>query len=235
MNTAKRTILVVDDESAVRKLVKTYLEREGFTVLEAADGSAAVNLSRREKPDLVILDLMLPEIDGLEVCRILRSESDAFVLMLTAKADESDKLTGLGLGADDYLTKPFSPRELVARVRAILRRGAGGPAGTKIINAGPVRVDRIRHEAAVDGKPLDLTAKEFEILLQLLRHPGMVYSRQQLLQQVWGYDFFGDARVVDVHVAKLRKKIEADPANPKYIKTVRGIGYKLVTDERNER
>ena len=234
MNILKRTILVVDDESAVRKLVKTYLEREGFTVLEAADGSAAVNLARREKPDLVILDLMLPEIDGLEVCRILRSESDAFVLMLTAKADEADKLTGLGLGADDYLTKPFSPRELVARVRAILRRGAAGPAGGKIINAGPIRVDRIGHEAAVEGKPLDLTAKEFEILLQLLRHPGMVYTRGQLLQQVWGYDFFGDVRVVDVHVAKLRKKIEADPANPKYIKTVRGIGYKLVTDERNE-
>ncbi len=234
MNTVKRTILVVDDESAVRKLVKTYLEREGFTVLEAADGSEAVNLSRREKPDLVILDLMLPEIDGLEVCRILRSESDAFVLMLTAKADEADKLTGLGLGADDYLTKPFSPRELVARVRAILRRGAGGEARGKIINAGSIRVDRIRHEAAVDGKTLDLTAKEFEILLQLLRHPGMVYTREQLLQQVWGYDFFGDARVVDVHVAKLRKKIEADPANPKYIKTVRSIGYKLVTDERNE-
>lgn len=234
MNTIKRTILVVDDESAVRKLVKTYLEREGFTVLEAADGSAAVNLSRRDKPDLVILDLMLPEIDGLEVCRILRNESDAFVLMLTAKADEADKLTGLGLGADDYLTKPFSPRELVARVRAILRRGAGSQARGKIINAGSIRVDRIRHEAAVDGKPLDLTAKEFEILLQLLRRPEMVYTREQLLQQVWGYDFFGDARVVDVHVAKLRKKIEADPANPKYIKTVRGIGYKLVTDERNE-
>jgi len=223
-----KKILVVDDEASVRKLVSSYLEREGFQIIEAADGATALNLVRRERPDLVVLDLMLPEIDGLEVCRIIRSESGVFVLMLTAKADETDKLVGLGLGADDYLTKPFSPRELVARVKAILRRGqavVGRP--TSILKAGPIEIDVNRHVATIDGRRLDLTAREFEILVQLAGRPSMVFTREKLLEQVWGYSFYGDPRVVDVHVAKLRKKLERNPSKPRYLKTVRGIGYKL--------
>lgn len=231
MNLGEKTILVVDDEASVRKLVRSYLEREGFRVIEAADGAAALSMSRREHPALVVLDLMLPEIDGLEVCRILRSESDQFVLMLTAKAEEADKLVGLGMGADDYLTKPFSPRELVARVRAILRRGGELSAGKQAqLRAGPFQADLDRHEALVGQRHLELTAREFEILVQLLKRPGMVFTREQLLEQVWGYNFYGDPRVVDVHVAKLRKKIEADPTKPVFIKTVRGVGYKLDVD-----
>ncbi len=222
-----KKILVVDDEPGVRKLVSSYLKKEGFEILEAGDGAAALSLARRQRPDLVVLDLMLPEIDGLEVCRILRNESDAFVIMLTAKAEETDMLVGLGLGADDYLVKPFSPRELVARVKAVLRRGSRGKVSYSFLEAGPLRLDQTRHEAFVKGRRLDLTAREFEILAHLLKRPGMVFTREQLLEQVWGYNFYGDPRVVDVHVAKLRKKLEKDPARPGYIKTVRGIGYKL--------
>ncbi|MHB1391387.1 MAG: winged helix-turn-helix domain-containing protein [Thermoleophilia bacterium] len=222
-------ILVVDDEASVRQLVVSYLEKEGFDVLQAADGTTAIKLARLERPALVVLDLMLPGTDGLEVCRILRAESDIFVLMLSARAEETDKLVGLGLGADDYLTKPFSPRELVARVKAILRRGQSPTA--EILRAGDIAIDHGRHTASVRGAVLDLTAREFEILDALAARPGMVFTREQLLEHVWGYNYFGDPRVVDVHVAKLRKKIEEDSANPRYIKTVRGIGYKLETGE----
>ncbi len=228
-----KKILVVDDEASVRKLVRSYLERDGFSVVEAADGATALETARREHPALVILDLMLPEVEGLEVCRVLRAESDVFVLMLTAKTEETDKLVGLGLGADDYLTKPFSPRELVARVKAILRRAALAPAAESgaALTAGPITLDEARREAAVAGRRVDLTAREFDILAQLMKRPGMVFTREHLLEQVWGYNFYGDPRVVDVHVARLRKKIEADHTNPEFIKTVRGIGYKLEVEK----
>lgn len=230
---AGRKILVVDDERSVRKLVASYLDREGFQVIEAADGAAALKLARIEKPDLVVLDLMIPEVDGLEVCRILRSESDPYILMLTARTEEGDKLLGLGLGADDYLTKPFSPRELVARVKAILRRGQRSVSGQgkSFLRAGLIEIDENRHSVTIDGRPLDLTVREFEILSHLAARPGMVFTREKLLEQVWGDNYYGDPRVVDVHVAKLRKKIEADPAKPEYIQTVRGVGYKLETGE----
>lgn len=218
-------ILIVDDEANVRQLVRSYLGKEGYQVLEAADGASALTLARREKPDLVVLDLMLPEVDGLEVARILRGESDVFILMLTARTEESDKLIGLGIGADDYLTKPFSPRELVARVKAMLRRSE--KTAPSVLRAGDIEVDPERHEARVAGQPLELTSKEFEILAELAANPGIVYSREKLLENVWGYDYFGDERVVDVHMAKLRKKLEDDPASPRRLVTVRGVGYKL--------
>lgn len=226
-------ILVVDDEASVRKLVKSYLVREGYEVLEAENGAEALKLGRTAHPDLVILDLMIPEVDGLEVCRILRSETEVFILMLTARTEETDKLIGLGMGADDYLTKPFSPRELVARTKAILRRHQGeNESSIRVIRAGPVEIDPGRHMAKLAERILDLTAREFDILSQLASRPGMVFTREKLLEQVWGMDFYGDPRVVDVHVAKLRKKTEEDPAHPRYIKTVRGVGYKLETGEK---
>lgn len=226
-------ILVVDDEASVRNLVTSYLVREGYEVIEADNGADALKQARTRHPDLVVLDVMLPEIDGLEVCRILRSETEIFILMLTARTEETDKLLGLGLGADDYLTKPFSPRELVARVKAILRRRQGEIAATmQVVRAGPVEIDPSRHVATVEGVPLDLTAREFDILSQLASRPGMVFTREKLLEQVWGIDFYGDPRVVDVHVAKLRKKVEKDPAHPQYIITVRGVGYKLEAGEK---
>lgn len=223
-----KKILVVDDESAVRRLVSSYLEREGYQVSEAADGVEALKKARVEHPDLIVLDLMLPEIDGLEICRVLRAESDTYILMLTARTEEADKLLGLGMGADDYLTKPFSPRELVARVKAILRRGEhDSVSDAAVIRSGSIEIDSNRHVAKNNSKELELTAREFDILKQLAARPGMVFSREQLLEMVWGYSFYGDPRVVDVHVAKLRKKIEKDPARPEIIKTVRGVGYKL--------
>lgn len=230
MMTTRNKILVVEDEASVRKLVTSYLKKDGYEVIEADDGDKAIKTARREHPDLIVLDIMLPGIDGLEVCRVLRAESDVFVLMLTARTEETDKLVGLGIGADDYLTKPFSPRELVARVKAILRRARTEPEGEKL-RAGPVLIDRGRHTASVGGRDLDLTAREFEILETLAARPAMVFTREQLLQQVWGYNYFGDPRVVDVHMAKLRKKVESDPAHPRLIKTVRGVGYKLEVKE----
>lgn len=227
MKSSGKKILVVDDEKSVRKLVASYLSKEGYEILEAADGSEALKLARLKHPDLVILDLMLPEIDGLEICRILRGESEVFILMLTAKADEADKLVGLGLGADDYLTKPFSPRELVARVKAILRRGTLAEPAKKAIRHGPIEVDRETHIAKINGREVDLTAREFDILHRLASRPGVVFTREKLLEMIWGYTYYGDPRVVDVHVAKLRKKLEVDPGNPKIIKTVRGVGYRL--------
>jgi len=225
-------ILVVDDEASVRNLVKSYLVNEGYDLIEADNGADALKLARTDHPDLIVLDLMLPEVDGLEVCRILRAETEIFILMLTARTEETDKLLGLGMGADDYLTKPFSPRELVARVKAILRRRQGeNESSFRMIRAGSVEIDPGRHVAMIDKRILDLTAREFEIFGQLASRPGMVFTREKLLESVWGMDFYGDPRVVDVHVAKLRKKVEEDPAHPRFIKTVRGVGYKLETGE----
>lgn len=223
-------ILVVDDEASVRKLVTSYLKKEGFQVTEAADGTSAIAAARKEHPDLIVLDLMIPGVDGIEVTRTLRAESDVFIIILSARTEETDKLIGLGIGADDYLTKPFSPRELVARIKAILRRGKEA-APQEIVQAGDIVIDRGRHQVSVAGRELDLTPREFEILDTLTTRPGMVFTRESLLEQVWGYNYFGDARVVDVHIAKLRKKLSRDAGGGYYIRTVRGVGYKLVTGE----
>ena len=229
---AGERILVVEDETNIVNLVRAYLEREGFVVETAADGRVALQQARATRPRLIVLDLMLPGIDGLEVCRRLRQESDVYILMLTAKSEEADRIVGLELGADDYLTKPFSPRELVARVKAVLRRSrdADGalPAGEGgVIDAPPLCIDLGRRQVTKDGVSVDLTALEFDLLRVLAARPGIVFSRAQLLQRVWGYDFLGDERVVDVHIGLLRKKIEEDPSEPVLIKTVRSVGYKF--------
>lgn len=224
-----RTLLIVEDEDRLRDLLRGYLEREGFRVVLARDGVQALSLARSERPDLVILDLMLPGIDGLEVCRRLRTFSDAYVLMLTAKAEEMDRVIGLEVGADDYLTKPFSPRELVARVRAMLRRprNAGDVQALPLLQFGPLTIDTARHEASLAGEPLKLTNLEYALLSVLASAPGRVFTRGQLLERVWGNDYFGDDHVIDVHIANLRKKLGDDPAQPKFIITVRGVGYRF--------
>jgi two-component system alkaline phosphatase synthesis response regulator PhoP len=228
---AMRTILVVDDEPNLVELVQTYLEREGYAVLIASDGETALRLARAREPDVVVLDVMLPGIDGIEVCRQLRQFSDTYVLMLTARAEEIDKIVGLSVGADDYLTKPFSPRELVARIRALLRRprhSTGGSADREVppVRAGDLAIDESRHEVTRRDEPVTLTAREFALLVALARHPGRVFTRTQLLEHVWGDEYYDD-HVVDAHVGNLRKKLEDDPAGPCYIETVRGVGYRF--------
>ena len=232
MHTVPITILVVEDEQRLRDLVRGYLEIEGFTVLAAADGLTGLDLARQHAPDLVVLDLMLPGLDGLEVCRQLRTFSDAYVIMLTAKAEEIDRVVGLEIGADDYLTKPFSPRELIARVRAMLRRPRR--SGTVTLRDvpppqrfGELMIDHGRHEVMLGGAVVPLTTLEFALLTTLAAHPGRVFTRDQLLELVWGADYFGDDHVVDVHIANLRKKLGDDPAAPVYIETVRGAGYRF--------
>ena len=220
-------ILVVDDEPAIVKAVQAYLENEGYTVHAATDGPSALKAARSFRPDLVILDIMLPGMDGIEVLRTLQKESDVYVLMLTAKSDETDKIVGLSVGADDYLTKPFSPRELVARVKAILRRGRGGITTEPALSFQRLRIDPNAHKIWKDDEPIELTAIEFETLHVLARHRGMVLSREQLIEQVWGHDYYGDERVVDVHIRRIRKKMEDDPGNPTLIVTVRGAGYRF--------
>ena len=223
-------ILVVDDEAPIVELVSGYLEREGYAVDSAADGLEALECARRSEPDVVVLDVMLPGLDGIEVCRRLRTFSDAYVLMLTARGEEIDRIIGLTVGADDYLVKPFSPRELVARVKALLRRprtpvaAAGAGAGSP--PAGIV-VDEPRHTAQVDGAAVELTALEFNLLAVLARQPGIVVSRQALLEQVWGDGYLADLHLVDVHVANLRRKLGDDPAAPRNNETIRGVGYRL--------
>ena len=232
----QRTALVVDDEPRLRDLVRDYLAREGFRVVTAADGLTAVEAAREHQPDVVVLDLMLPGIDGLEVCRRLRTFSDAYVIMLTARAEEVDRVVGLEVGADDYLTKPFSPRELVARVRAMLRRPRQGAATEAVVLVAPRRfgdllIDEPGHRVTVGDEPVALTPLEFSLLTTLAAYPGRVYTRDQLLEQVWGADYFGDDHVVDVHIGNLRKKLGDEAAAPRYIETVRGVGYRFIEKE----
>jgi two-component system alkaline phosphatase synthesis response regulator PhoP len=219
-------ILVIDDEASIRNIVEAYLKAEGNTVYTAEDGLKGLALFRRHKPDLVILDIMLPEMDGLEVLQHIRRESAVYVLLLTARSDEMDRVIGLTVGADDYLTKPFSPRELAARVKAILRRSRG-PEETQILHFKHLRIDAQRHEVYRDDCSIDLTAREFSLLKLLAVYAGMVLSREQLLEQVWGYEFYGEDRVVDVHIGHIRQKLEFDPTDPQFILTVRGVGYKF--------
>ena len=224
---AGKRILVVDDDVKTVELVKLYLNRDGYKVLTAYDGVEALRLARESQPDLIVLDLMLPGIDGLEVCRTLRAESDVPIIMLTARTTEQDKLTGLDLGADDYVTKPFSPRELAARVRTVLRRlpGERGPAEIK---HGELTVNFRKYEASIAGRSLNLTPVEFKLLGVLVKEPGRVFSRGQLIEKALGYDFDGFDRTIDVHILNLRRKLEPDPSHPRYIKTVYGAGYKFL-------
>lgn len=224
------TILVVEDEEPIMNLVVAYLRSEGFAVLTASDGDTALALARAGRPDLVVLDLLLPGTDGLEICRRLQQEGGPYILILTARAEEVDKVVGLSVGADDYLTKPFSPRELVARVKAILRRsrhGAAPPPDDAPLVFRDLTIDVTRREVQRRGAPVALTAREFDLLHTLAATPGRVFTREQLLERVWGHDFDGVDRVVDVHISLLRRKLEDDPAEPVLIQTVRGVGYKF--------
>jgi DNA-binding response OmpR family regulator len=222
-------ILVVDDDRNLRRLVAAYLEREGYEMSEAGDGQAAMREFQRSQPDLVILDVMLPGLDGFEVAHLMKARRHLPILMLTARGDEADVLAGFDAGADDYLVKPFSAKVLVARVRAILRRGGLEQEAGDTVAVGDMVINLKTREVRVDGRPVDLTGTEFDLLRTLAGHPGWVYSREELLEQVWGYTFVGESRLVDVHVANLRKKIGDDPADPRYLRTVRGAGYKLQT------
>lgn len=222
-------VLVVDDEESIVDLVRSYLAREGFQVEVAMDGPAALARLREFHPDVVVLDVMLPGLDGTEVLRQLRQESSAYVIMLTARAEETDKIVGLSVGADDYMTKPFSPRELTARIRAILRRDRGGaPDLPRLLTFRDLRIDPTRREVWVGDESVDLTTLEFNLLHALASYPGHVLSREQLIERVWGGEYFGDHRVVDVHVRKLRRKLGDDAENPKFVQTVRGVGYKFI-------
>ena len=219
------TILVVDDEPSIVELARLYLEQDGYRVETATNGSDALAKVGASKPALVVLDLMLPDIDGFEVCRRIRRDSDIPILMLTARKEDIDKIVGLELGADDYLTKPFNPRELVARVKAILRRYQAGLRPTKAIDVGNLRIDLSQHEATIDGEPVTLRTKEFALLATMAQSLGRVLTREQLLEMVWGFDYYGETRTVDVHVNHLREKIAQSSAS---IQTVRGMGYKMV-------
>ncbi len=220
-------ILLVDDEPSIIQLARMYFERDGFRILEAADGQAALDAISKHKPALIVLDVMLPKLDGFDVCRRLRSQGDQTpVIMLTARDEDIDKIIGLELGADDYLTKPFNPRELIARVKAILRRSDNQKQENgKIIHRGELMIDPASREARVADRTLDLRTQEFDLLLTLAEQPGRVFTREQLLKQAWGFDFYGQTRTVDVHIAHLRKKLEGGTVK---IETVTGVGYKLV-------
>ncbi len=224
------TILLVDDEDAVQKLLAYPLERDGFRVVQARDGEEALELFERERIDLVVLDLMLPKVDGLEVCKRLRATSTVPIIMLTARDDELDKVLGLELGADDYITKPFSIREFRSRVRALLRRAATPRTGeeeSEQIEADGLRIDLARREVEAHGRPVRLTYVEFELLRTLVSHPGRVYTREQLLRALWGGSDYREPRTIDVHVRHLREKLERDPREPELILTVRGVGYRF--------
>jgi DNA-binding response OmpR family regulator len=227
-------VLVVDDEVALAGVVASYLEREGFAVDLAYDGPAAVAAAREHHPDLVVLDVMLPGFDGIEVCRQLRGFSDAYIIMLTARDEEVDKVVGLSVGADDYLVKPFSPRELIARVRAMLRRprsvtgtnvSSETTLDTRPLQVGGLLVDTVAHTASLDGASIDLTRTEFDLMATLAARPRAAFTRRQLIDAVWGPEWYGDEHVVDVHVGHLRRKLRDDASNPTYIRTVRGVGY----------
>ncbi|QGP92063.1 Alkaline phosphatase synthesis transcriptional regulatory protein PhoP [Neomoorella glycerini] len=221
-------VLIVDDEPAILELVSFNLQQAGFTTVTASDGAEALQKAAAEKPDLIILDVMLPRLDGFEVCRSLRARGNTPILMLTARREEVDRVLGLELGADDYLTKPFSPRELVARVRAILRRAAENQRQPDdILAIGDVVINPASHVVTVKGKPVDLTLKEYQLLQLLAENRGRVFSREALLERLWEGEYYGDTRTIDVHIRHLREKIEENPSNPRYILTVRGVGYKF--------
>lgn len=222
-------MLIADDDRKTVELVKLYLQRDGYQVVTAYDGRSALDAAREQRPDLVVLDLMMPELDGLDVCRLLRAESKVPIIMLTARTTEADRITGLDLGADDYVTKPFSPRELAARVRAVLRRVAEREAeqGPQQLRLGRLVVDFRRHEAKVGAEPVALTPTEFKLLKVLATEPGRAFSRAQLVDQVLSDGYEGFERTIDVHVMNLRRKIEPDPSRPRYLLTVYGVGYKL--------
>ncbi len=221
-------ILVVDDDENLRRLVAAYLESEGYEVDQVGDADAAFQSVEKHEPDLILLDLMLPGLSGLEVARRVRAKRPVPILMLTARGSEDDVLEGFDAGADDYLVKPFSPKVLVARVRAILRRSGIGPQEEeRALTVGDISIDRKTREVRVEGREVELTTTEFDLLNVLAEHPGWVYSREELLEAVWGYNYLGDSRLVDVHIANLRKKIGDDPADPQFVRTVRGVGYKL--------
>lgn len=227
MTESRRLALVVDDEAPLAALLRSYLEREGFEVATAGDGETAVEVARDRAPDVIVLDLMLPGIDGIEACRRIRSFSDAYILMLTARAEEVDKIVGLSTGADDYLTKPFSPGELVARVRALLRRPRRGTASAAPRRFGDLIVDPVGREVRMREEIVDLTRLEFDLLDALAESPHVALTRGQLLERVWGPTWFGDEHVVDVHIANLRRKLGDDGRSPRYIRTVRGVGYRM--------
>jgi two-component system response regulator RegX3 len=223
-------ILVVEDEEPLADSVRYSLEREGFAVSVAPDGRRAIDRVRVDAPDLVILDLMLPELSGLDVCRMIRMESTVPIIMVTAKDSEADKVAGLELGADDYVTKPFSVRELVSRVRAHLRRAAiqSGAPTAEVLSAGPVSIDVERHEVTVNGESTPFPPKEFDLLEAFVRRPGRLLTREYLIDEIWGHDYVGDTKTLDVHVKRIRRKIEPDPHEPIHLVTVRGLGYKFV-------
>lgn len=231
-------ILIIEDDETLNSILKYNLEKEGYRVITAFDGLQGLKFARDENPDLIILDLMLPKMDGLEVCRILRKDITVPIIMLTAKAEEIDKIVGLELGADDYMTKPFSIRELLARVRAMMRRSEigkkadqeGSISEAQVIRAGNFEIDLSRHSVLNGAEQISLNPKEFDLLVFLMRNEGQVFSRDTLLEKVWGYDFAGDTRTVDVHIRWLRQKIEDDPNSPKFLVTVRGVGYKFEVD-----
>jgi DNA-binding response OmpR family regulator len=227
-NSAMATVLVVDDEPIVREVVVRYLAREGHRTLEAADGDSARLAIQRDEPDLVVLDVMLPGADGLELCRWIRSRSELPVIMLTARGEEADRVVGLELGADDYVTKPFSPRELAARVRSVLRRSAPTNGQIERLSFGDVKLERATREARKSGRDMQLTAKEFDLLWFLASHPRRVFSRDQLMASVWGYTAALDTGTVTVHVRRLREKLEDRPSEPRHVQTVWGVGYRLV-------
>ena len=225
---ADAKILVVDDDKKIVELVTLYLKKDGYQVLAAFDGRQAIDLARRRQPDLIVLDLMLPQVDGTDVCRILRAESEVPIIMLTGRSTDEDKLAGLDLGADDYVTKPFNPRELLARIRAVLRRTSGkDESGPSEVRFGDIVVDFVRHEVRANGLVVNLTPTEFRMLEVLVKEPGRAFSRLELLEQAFGYDYEGLERTVDVHIMNLRKKIETEPSRPCYVVTVPGVGYRF--------
>ena len=226
---AKGEVLIVDDEPGIVRLISMYLEREGFQTQSARTGAEALEKVAANKPALVVLDIMLPDIDGWEVCREIRRTSDVPIIMLTAREGDEDKIVGLEIGADDYVTKPFVPRELVARVKAILRRARATPqeSPATVLDFGVLTIDTAKREVRLEGHPITLRAKEYDLLVELARRPGVVFSREKLLQDVGGYDFFGDSGTIDVHVRRLRAKLNDDSTNPRFIETVWGVGYRM--------
>jgi two-component system alkaline phosphatase synthesis response regulator PhoP len=227
-------ILIVDDEKNIVELIKFHLKKENYKVIEAYKGKDALDLYRKEKPDLIILDVMLPDMGGFEVCKTIRKESRVPIIMLTAKGEEIDKILGFELGADDYITKPFSPRELLARIKAVLKRTRTSNIDTHQIQVGPFKINVNKREIYKNDVLLELKPKEFDLLKLFITNPGRVFTRQYLLEQIWGYDYLGDTRTVDVHIRRLRQKIEDNNKNATYIKTVHGVGYKFVVESEQE-